>query len=166
MAKAPWAKNRGQSRIWNASCVLMTFLAVTVAWVLFRSNTLGGSAELYSAMFFGNGISLPISLKGYLSSINLDLFSYTGMFPNGVFLQHREGAFFILASLIFVWTAPNTIELFGHEEIALNSPKKMVQRSGNIQWMPSLKWVILIIAMSVYTLMSIQGHSEFLYFQF
>jgi alginate O-acetyltransferase complex protein AlgI len=45
----------------------ITFLAVVMAWVLFRSESAGTSTKIYKGLFGLNGISLPTALEGKVS---------------------------------------------------------------------------------------------------
>jgi D-alanyl-lipoteichoic acid acyltransferase DltB (MBOAT superfamily) len=94
---------------------LLTFVAVVVAWVMFRAKNLDGAINMYAAMFGYNGISLPYWAESKLAVLSGPLeyigVTYEGMFYNGVFGSNADGIVMLFIMLLIVWFAPNTVDL-------------------------------------------------------
>jgi hypothetical protein len=186
LKKSTWF-GRGTARI-------VTFLSLAVGWVFFRAESLDGAINILSAMFGGNGISLPRGLHGKLHipdpwftilGINFDgMFSYHTIFGH-VFGGHGfltgyhpyVGIRMIVLLLIFTWLAPNTRQFMTYEKPVLEiyrgkQSKDIYQRMkdnwyvGLLFWKPTIIWAILVFICLFYSLYSLSKPSEFLYFQF
>jgi len=150
---------------------IITFIAIVVAWVLFRADSLDGALVMYKAMFGINGISLPVSFQPYLvflgdsiiESLNI---SYRGMFYHNVFGEVYSGCLSILCLLLIAWFAPNTLEWMKKENPALGLERMLVKGDVKLQWNASPAFAVLTAMIAVYSLMGISGESEFLYFRF
>jgi alginate O-acetyltransferase complex protein AlgI len=91
----------------------LTFVAVNIAWVFFRSEKIGSAFEIIKSLIGLNGIALPRSFE--FSPLG-KLVSFTGLFPNQLV---DLGLLAFLPILLFiVWFAPNAYQLLG-----LNSKK-------------------------------------------
>jgi len=153
----------------------VTFVVVVIAWVFFRAESFDGAWVMLSAMFGGNGISLPGILQETLGQLAiwlplLDL-RFDGMFHgdflNG-YLAWEHGVPLIILLLIHSQFMPNTQELvFGEasEKYAerLQEPKEMRIR------VTDRRFVLLSVLAGFLMAISLAGMlevSEFLYFQF
>lgn len=124
--------------------VAVTFLAVVVAWVFFRAQTLGGAWHLLQAMF-GQGAdtsqwAMYASLRDGASKLRDAL---------------------VLCALI-VWTLPNAQQLLHDHQPALQPSA----RPARWQWRPNLRWFLLTGLLLAWALKEMGDVSEFLYFQF
>jgi D-alanyl-lipoteichoic acid acyltransferase DltB (MBOAT superfamily) len=118
---------------------LVTFVAIVVAWVIFRAPDLASARLILSAMAGLGGTSQPVS-------------------------DAQDAALLIAALLAFVWLLPNTTELFGDTG---NLSKPVVIRSfASLRWTPSPAWAVCCGAVLAVILMSLSRVTEFLYFQF
>lgn len=130
---------------------ILTFLAVVVGWVFFRSADLSTAATLLRAM---------IGLNGSLRSGGPAV----------------DGAALLTVSLLFAiaWFAPNSQALIGYTGpgYAYTHPGTRVEEAssesegGYREWRPSLRWAVAAGVLLAVCLMSMTRVSEFLYFQF
>jgi len=141
--------------------ILLTFLAVVVAWVFFRAETFGGALEILSAMSGQNGIALPIKYLERWGSFSHWLMLHDVEFYHMQLFTSMN----IIYQLIFVWilclTLPNTQELMSRYRPALNAvstPGKGLRLTQTTAIITGLIAVICLVNMSKV--------SEFLYFQF
>jgi len=124
---------------------LLTFVAVVVAWVFFRAESVDAALGILRGM---------AGLNGYTR----DDPYYFGV---------RE-ARWILALLLIVWIAPNTQQLMHRFRPAFEIYRGEIvaPRPGWLAWRPSLVWALVTVGMSVAVLTHMGRVSEFLYFQF
>lgn len=105
-----WNKNAAQpdkkSTINRFFSRMLTFAAVTLAWVFFRSDDFGPALGMIRSMLGFNGIDLP---RTFGSSGKLDYFTFGGLFPNQI--ADVGLLLFLLPLLGLVWFAPNAIEM-------------------------------------------------------
>lgn len=143
--------------------VFITFTAVVVAWVPFRSESFSTTMKFYSGMLGLNGISFPVSwaplLKG-LAPTNWATFS--GLLP----LLHSnsyELCLWLLAGLIIVFVFPNAQQIaeelgFETSESSLRLERSITLRRGGMAFLTGGLLYISFI--------SLGRPSPFLYFQF
>ena len=143
---------------------LLTFTAVSVAWVFFRADSLSASLSMLRGLSGFNGVVLPVhyadvagGLMPWLSAIGVT-FGALPVYGGGWQL-------IILSGLLgFVWLLPNTQEIMGEFEPALDSQPT----HSLVRWRPTLASGLTIAVLASYlTLSLLQGPSgEFIYFQF
>jgi len=120
----------------------ITFVAVVVAWVFFRSEDVGSAVQMLLAMAGSNG-------AGGLESV--------------------DGAAALLVStalLAIAWFAPNTQELTGYEGPEGAYAATEARRPPPLRWQPSAGWAVAIGCLFGIALMLMSKVSEFIYFQF
>ncbi len=130
------------SRPMHALSVLVTFLAVTCAWVFFRAENLDSALSILGAMAGMNGIEWHAT--------------------NGLVSHATRN--YLLICLLVVWWAPNTQQIMRDFRPALDMPPE--NERGRVIWMPNYRWVWLHALIALFGLMSISELSEFIYFQF
>jgi D-alanyl-lipoteichoic acid acyltransferase DltB (MBOAT superfamily) len=151
---------------------LITFVAVVVAWVMFRAESLDGAINMYAGMFGGNGVSLPTSLEPVLTSLSEPLstlgVNYDGMFKNNVFGSPKHGLLMLLAMLLIVWFAPNTYDWLKREKPALGlDDYLLVNKTSRLAiWKYNVVFAFVLALITVVCVISMSSPSEFLYFQF
>ena len=155
---APNARPAG--RFVRALSVLLTFAAVTVAWVLFRANSFASAMRIISGMAGLNGIDLPAkaaSLKTLAANIGMAPVSQTPYISNTAILG-------LLLLLTMCWLAPNAYQIMGAKNPALNA----VEPGARWTWRPSLGWAVGlgVLGAVAFTGILTGPPSEFLYFQF
>ena len=132
------------SRIWKVLSVALTFLAVAVAWVLFRATTLEGALQILRGMAGLNG---------------------EGKFGRGAL------ALLLIAALWLTFRAPNTLQwVLGHSgREVLTEPRDKAVPSAR-GWRPTLRWAIVTAVLFAIGVLFLKGisfqTSEFLYYQF
>ncbi|HTS55101.1 MAG TPA: MBOAT family protein [Burkholderiales bacterium] len=146
---------------------VLTFLAVVVAWVFFRSENLSSAMHVLEAMGGAGGIALParwfekLGAAGHWMSAHGVQFRDTGLFGGGPQLN------WIWICLALAWFAPNTQQIMARFEPALNLPREVTALSGRWWlWRPSWPWLAAGVVGATWAMLSISGLSEFIYFQF
>lgn len=115
----------------------LTFIAVTLAWVVFRASTFGGAARIYMGMAGLNGIT-----KGMRSDLSTAL-------P------------MLLVGMLVVWGLPNT------QQIHLNnSGNWSLRRIAMIRWHASWRWSLMTGSAFALSCLMLNRVSDFLYWQF
>ncbi len=139
---------------------LITFLAVVVAWVFFRADSIKTALVIIEGMSGRNGMALP--LKWIEGSEDSALVQW--LFAKGVKTTENYDLFgagaelrLIAALLLICWLLPNTIDVFGHGR----SDTKFFWK-----WKPSAGWATLTVLVAYFAILSISDLSEFIYFQF
>jgi len=118
---------------------LITFIAVVVAWVFFRSDSLQ------------SGLSITQSMLGF----------------NGFGISGRFQLSMIAKLLIIAWLFPNTQQIMANYEPALSFYEKDIKTTFKwFEWRPNLVWMLLLFILASQSLMKGDEGSEFLYFQF
>lgn len=127
--------------------VLLTFICVVFAWVLFRANSIAEAGTVYRAM------------AGMTSSSAADIWQRL----------HDAGAPWCALLLAIAWFAPNTQQMMGMYSTALPTypePAAARSRPARLTWRPDFRWAAAMAAVSVSALIAMTGSSRFLYFQF
>jgi D-alanyl-lipoteichoic acid acyltransferase DltB (MBOAT superfamily) len=116
---------------------LLTFLAVVVAWVFFRAETLLGAELMLGSML------------GFVDTNTMD----------APVLLDDSAAKWIGALLLIVWLMPNSQQC-----MSLTQEGKM--QTTWFSWRPTIGTLLVFTVSIIYTLAQMTGVSEFLYFQF
>lgn len=139
---------------------LLTFLAVVIAWVVFRAEDLPSALRMLAAMSGAEGLSVPARV------LSAETASAWGLAVSQLPLRP-----FLLgmALLAFVWLAPNSYELTSDHEPAVLPRGFRVEPApiSSIAWRPSPAWsfaIALVAAASMLAMLS--DRMEFLYYQF
>ena len=146
-----------------AGCAL-TFVAVVVAWVVFRASDMASALAMLKAMAGFNGVVLPdfwlpkwgvfgqwLAAQGVVFGDTRDLVS--GGLVNWIWIL-----------LLVVWFAPNTQQIFAAHRPALALPPGL--RAGRLAWRPTTVFAAVAAALVTLSLFNLHRQSEFLYFQF
>jgi len=129
--------------------ILVTFLAVVVSWVIFRAENMETAIAMLAAMFGANGFSLASSLP----------------------IDKKV----VLLMILFVWLFPNTQQLTGqynpaldYQPIAEDTPGWGNRLWQKLQWQPTALTSFLVSLLTFMTILKMLSvtHSEFLYFDF
>ena len=150
--------------------IAITFLAVVVAWVLFRAPNLATAGAMLSGMSGANGLSLPVS---FAEQIRLPVVMFLGVMP-ATKISAIGALSSITLSLLIVWFFPNVRQIMRKynptwEDIAdanniALSPLNVIGR--NYQWRPTMFTAVICGAIMFICLLTMGHVSEFLYFQF
>ncbi len=134
----------------------VTFFAVVIAWVFFRSENFGAAIKMLKAMAGSNGFAAPASLANLLP-----LTRSHGPVDSGTAL---------LVSLILIaiaWVAPNTQQITSYV-----GPKGVYgcsdscEKRSFVRWLASPRWAVAVGCLFGAALMAMSKVSEFIYFQF
>ena len=115
---------------------VVTFTAVVVGWVFFRSETLGGAIHILLTMFGANGLSL------------------SGISSSDILGDPVLGLELIMILFVIAWVGPNSTQYISQD------------KGNSKIWQPTLGHAVLIAALFCVSFFHIESHSEFLYFQF
>jgi len=155
----------------------VTFLAVVVGWVFFRSDNLTSALSMLSGMAGLNGIVLPIQFEAWLGGAK-SLLPWAGIefspntMPATNILLSRAGLEVALG-FVLALAFPNIYEWLAayrtcYTEARAEQP--VAERAGTaaarFAWRPTPITACVLGALFAYCLFSLNRVSEFLYFQF
>lgn len=127
---------------------LITFLAVIVSWVFFRASDFNQAIAIVKAMIGLKGIVLLQDFQAplfWLTNVGVEFKHWQQLAclpPN-----YKYSLFLLSAVGIISITMPNT--------------QQLIQR-----FKPNWWWAVTVSILAIYSLISLNGVSEFLYFQF
>lgn len=145
--------------------VLITFLAVVAAWVVFRAESIGGAVTMLKSMAGGNGYALPYAWLSRLGFIGLWLSAHGFDFSITNSFIREDTACWLGISLFIVWFAPNTQQILAVYKPALDVPEG-IELMRKLRWTPSIYSAALIWLLGFTAIISLSKKSAFLYFQF
>ena len=158
-----WSRQRSAFRTCVSTAV--TFLAVTVAWVFFRSETFSGALALLQAMVGANGVALPRPYLGYLNAfagVGDVLLAVGVRFEDLDVYYGGEQLLWIVPAFLVVWCLPNTWELTSDQVNWIDIRATPI----SIRYTPSMRWGIYVGGLLLLSIASITKMSEFIYFNF
>lgn len=139
---------------------LLTFVAVVVAWVIFRAETMDGAWHLISSMFALNGLVLPVEFMQFVvPGLEVE------------FIKERvlddELWLWLLVLFLIVMFAPNTQQIMMRYKPGYDVDKHIVPyRFSFVEWRPGIVSAVIIFLMFCVAQYRMDGPSEFLYFDF
>ncbi len=145
-----------------------TFIAVVIAWVLFRADTIRTAGRIIAAMFGANGVVLPHALTEQISAL-----AGTGVGP--VVVARGMGTLggwpelgWLALSFIVVWLFPNTQQIMAAWAAVhfTSHPIALAQPARGVGWQPSPRWALAIALLAVIGIMGLTRASAFIYFNF
>jgi hypothetical protein len=152
---------------------VITFLAVVLAFVPFRAESMDGTRNMLATMLGGHGLSLSPSLIGGFGNAEQWLLEhgvvFDGMFHNHVFgADPKWGIAWVVALFLASTLLPNTQQLLRRYRPALETYKNEIpcSRYRWIEWRPTAPWALFTCGIFIITILSLTQASEFLYFQF
>jgi D-alanyl-lipoteichoic acid acyltransferase DltB (MBOAT superfamily) len=144
----------------SAGAIVLTFAAVVVAWVFFRSNSLGAALRMLEAMSGTNGWTLPIEWRLGLTAWLGSAAGFLHFDDLTAFAGARQ-VFWIDALLSIAWFCPNS------QEIMVRLARMDI---GGVGRRFRFSWAALgALSVVVFMLAAINashGVSEFIYFNF
>ena len=156
----------GQTRLWAPVAWTLTFLAVAVGWVFFRSPDLGSATQLLGALVGLQGWSLPLPFQFLLGPLAENLAQLGVVFAREPVLPLREWVSFLpmlmLAGVMAV-ALPNIPEIFRLAD-QVRAPVPAVR--GVLHWRPTRAWALATTAVFCASVFLLERPSVFLYFQF
>ena len=152
------------SKPMHALSVLITFLAVVVAWVVFRADNINTATAILKSMAGMNGYALPDVWLPKWGAFGQWLTRQGVHFSNTNALIKGGAINWMLVSLLIVWVAPNTQQMMVNFKPALNMPEDSAAK--RLLWQPSYAWLVASVVCTVLSILFISELSEFIYFQF
>jgi alginate O-acetyltransferase complex protein AlgI len=135
---------------------LITFVAVVIAWVFFRSEDIGTAARMLLAMVGNNGLELPAPFANHWPGL-----------PGARGPVDAATTLLVSAALLAIaWLAPNTQELTGYVGPEGAYAAKEGYPPPSARWQPSAGRAVAIGCLFGIALMLMSKVSEFIYFQF
>lgn len=147
--------------------VVLTFLSVSAAMVIFRATNGSGAIEILSGMIGANGISLPSGLVepfGLVSLLEPFVYLEDGGATEFVFRNAWIGGLLIIALFL-----PNSLQVMAKFEPALDFGERAGHTAPLVrfaQWRPSVSWALGVATVAAIAVLRLGDHSEFLYWQF
>jgi alginate O-acetyltransferase complex protein AlgI len=153
------------SKPMHAIAVLITFLAVVAAWVVFRADNISTAAGILKGMAGMNGFVVPDAWLHKWGMLGQWLTAHGYATAAFAYPLIMGGAInWIWISLLIVWLAPNTQQIMAMYKPALDIPEG--SKAKRLLWQPSHTWLAASVLCSVFAILSISEMSEFIYFQF
>ncbi|MCX7140162.1 MAG: MBOAT family protein [Proteobacteria bacterium] len=122
---------------------LLTFVAVVVAWVFFRADSLAAAQAMLEGMAGMHGIT------------KADPYYY-GM-------PELKG---LLLMFVIAWGLPNAQQLLHRYRPVIATYADEILAPGRLSWRPSAAWALLTSALLIAAAVNLTHVSEFLYYQF
>lgn len=146
--------------------ITLTFMAVVVAWVFFRSESYSSAMSILSGMLGQNGLSLSESALQYLRE------SYPqwseGVAMNGLAplskVNPDRALILIIIGLAIVWSMPNVQQIMRRFKPVLDADYEL--DDSRLQWGFNAKFAWLAGLVFVLALSFLSRVRDFLYFQF
>jgi D-alanyl-lipoteichoic acid acyltransferase DltB (MBOAT superfamily) len=144
--------------------MLLTFIAVIVGWVFFRSPNFSTALQILQGMAGLNGLTIP---SGIIPGQFATLLNQHGINIGGLPAftnipgNSRSMLAWVAALWAIAWLAPNTQQIMANFQPSLN-----ISVAGKLQWQPTTRWLIPIALALLYSINQMDQVSEFLYFQF
>jgi len=149
----------------QAIAVLVTFTAVTLAWVLFRSETLADAKTMFAFLWLIRGqftdLKSALALTEWFKPREL----WPPVLPPDYLAgSARPAGLFLLCVALATFSVPNTYQIFGRFKPALWLPEE-TEGSGILR---ALDWRVAIIVAGMFLLcvLRLSHVSPFLYYQF
>jgi D-alanyl-lipoteichoic acid acyltransferase DltB (MBOAT superfamily) len=163
---APAASRVGRTAGWA-----LTFLAVVVGWVVFRSPDLDTAGRVLAGMAGLNGVSLPSAFGHYLGAARPVLEAAGVQFTLGGGSRFLATYAWIAVLLPLALLAPNSQQILARHRPALDpeaGPLAEPPRDDRrrLAWEPSRGWATAVAAATAVAVLSLTRPTEFLYFQF
>lgn len=160
-------------RWWSIALArLITFFAVTLAWVFFRAESFSGALAVFDGMR-----NLPYTLAARLGPLG-DVLVMLGFRFDGPYitLDHKLSVAWLAFWIAFLWFMPTTQWLMRNFSPAFGFRSAdytpvagfpgVVRFQAALAWRPSLVWAGTTAVIAAVAVMGLTRVSEFLYFQF
>ncbi len=143
---------------------LLTFVAVVVAWVVFRASDMTAAIVMLKAMAGCNGLVLPDFWLPKWGGFGQWLAAHGVVFGDTRDLVSGGLINWIWILLLVVWFAPNTQQFLSAYRPALTLPADV--SSGRFKWSPRPVYALIAALLVTLAIFNLHRQSEFLYFQF
>lgn len=143
--------------LWRSTCVLLTFVAVVVAFAFFRAKGVHDAMALLQGMAGLQGFETWQWPGTVLSEVG-------GAEGWRLLLGRHLLALYLVMLLLIVWLAPNTHQILGRFSPALARADQ--SRFRWLSWSPSGPWLGVLLITLFLCLIHLHRETRFLYFQF
>ncbi|WP_022981215.1 MBOAT family protein [Ideonella sp. B508-1] len=143
--------------LWRLGCVLLTFMAVTVAHVFFRASNVADALALLRGMAGLRGAET-------FDTAALGLLAAQGWAGWQVLLGRHLQVLLIGGLLAIAWFMPNAHQILGRFSPAL--AKTQEASPAWLRWQPDLRWLTAVLTLLLWCLLNLHRETRFLYFQF
>ncbi len=151
----------------RALAVLTTFVAVVIAWVVFRAQDLDTAMRILRGMAGANGVVFPVAWQGNLGGIVGMLAEHGVTFTRPAHFDRVGQLNWLLFALIFCWVSPNTQQILASHRPTLITPGYgALEPARFVVWHANLPWLAFLLTLGVTALLSLHRYSEFIYFRF
>jgi alginate O-acetyltransferase complex protein AlgI len=168
---------RNTGHFYKLSACLLTYLAVVCATVFFRADTVGAAITILKGMVGSNGLSFPLTLQPWVTSVLPDSWInahvvFEGVIPNSAFVLNPLFALMLITlGQAIVWTLPNLHQIMNQYNIVVEDMARKTlptSATGSWSWHPTTVSAIIIgiTLFAVVLTMATNRPSTFLYYQF
>ena len=114
-----------------------------------------------------NGIDVPARYASALGPIATALIDLGVNFDRALDPLHG-GARWLPPLVLFMWLAPNPVQLFGHRHPALGVERMLARDTGQrlLVWQPSWRWGLAFGLLAAVAVLGLASPTAFLYFRF
>lgn len=145
-------------------CWIVTFLAVIVAWVFFRADSVDSAIKILKGMIGWNGVSVSASLPDF------GFFIHSGFAPLS-YVDTYLACGSIVIALGIALLLPNLFDMtHGYQTVLVNDKQNRVRRIDplhlSLTYQQSVRWSLITGLVAAVAIICLQKTSEFLYFQF
>ena len=174
--KPPTARNsEGPMTVWsNIWKVSLTFLAVLIAQVFFRADSMGDAVALIAGALGIHGSGLPLTvplgdiqyfgaLRGFLFGHHVFVVGLREVY-NAVTRPLLEALAITFGLMAIVFFAPNVYQILGSRSPGLGKVQPMRWRW--FAWQPSMPWALGMGVLLFFAAQQFDHPARFLYFQF
>jgi hypothetical protein len=149
--------------------VLLTYVAVLAAQVMFRASSVGAALQMLGGMIGLHGVD-PVPVPSALMS------ALRVLGPIGTFLTRTHHFLAVptadslpapgslILRFLIVWAFPNSQTIMAKFEPTLATIRTTAPRW--LTWEPTVRWALILGVLLAFDLMSLQQTKVFLYFQF
>lgn len=157
-----WQPSYQSSWLTELTAWAFTFVSVVTAMVWFRSPDVQTAIQVLSGMVGINGLALPAQFQSILPFewIAIEAISLTHFVELGALLA---------VALFIALFSPNALQIMGSYKPTLDFHSKdefSDRLAARLAWNPSVLWGLVLGIMGITVVFSLDGPSEFLYWQF
>ena len=138
---------RQRSKLYRLSSLLLTFLAVSIAWVFFRSDNVASALVILKGMIGLNGIVLPSQFVEWVPALQrlVTPADTVPLLGNGTVIGIFEVVELLLLSFVLCWCFPPTQQLSLRQQVLV---------------------LVVGLPFTIQAVLFSHAPSEFIYFQF
>jgi alginate O-acetyltransferase complex protein AlgI len=132
----------------------ITFFAVVIAWVFFRTRTFSAAWNMLGSLFGFEAGSSAYASAGILRVMDLPIFV-------GEQRLMMIGGIAVILALAMALALPNVSRIFRYHEY-----RRPPEPAASVSWRPNGAWAVLVALVYAICLFGMWQRIEFLYFQF